>query len=152
VRGASNAPRDLAAVQAHIASLSSSAARIEADITAGEGAFLAALADAALDAYKRDALAFVSQHVPQLHSIVRRLWKQTGKGPEWELTVFSGLKILWYEDVLKKASAHHQAERELVVLWPRGDQALVSGAPIISDELVDGLITEIRSAAAKEIA
>jgi len=137
---------DAAAVQQHLGELNAKAVILRQDIGNAEGAFLRALADAILDAYKLSALEFVQASVPALYSIAARLKSKTGDGPNWAELVFPGPAINWGEDemVPNPMRAHVNLMHKRTVVWPRPDGKLLSGEPVYSDELVDALILAIR--------
>jgi hypothetical protein len=120
-------------------------AAIDGEIAANEGTFLAALADAAVAGYKRDARALVEEHMFQLRAVVRRLRLKTGSGPIWETSILTGLKIHWYEDEVIFDSPHHQPRREIALLWPQADHHS-PGAQPRHDGLVSELIAGLRNA------
>ena len=141
---------DVAAVWQHLSELRAEADRIRQATAAAEEAFLRALADAMLDAYKLSALEFVRTNMPPLHSIAKRVWDRTGQRVDWINRVFPGLQIHWLEneklpDPKYPDSADYFVFKKTVV-WPPGpDNVLVSGEPVLSDDLVDSIIAGLRA-------
>jgi len=142
--------QDTAALQQHLDDLNAKAVAMRQTIDSTEVTFLRALADATLEAYKRNAIEFVRSNLPALHSVAARLKSRTGEGPEWAKRVFPGLTINWSDNERVPDPCNPTDPRffsyKKTRVWPPGlESVLVSGEPVFSDDDVEALIVAIRS-------
>lgn len=142
---------DLAAIREHLATLHAQFNLAQRERDQAELALLTALGDAYLEAYKKDAVAFIRSHVPPLHSLANLIREKRGNVPDWWHMIANSLSIGWYlpGDGTRMGIAGHPIPKH-VNLWPRldfiFDGKLLSGEPSSSPEIVEGLISDLRAA------
>lgn len=141
---------DAAAVTQHLTELRGTADTIRQDAKAAESLFLQALADAALDAYKTSAVAFVRQNLLPLQRAAVHLRERTGEGPEWANRVFNGVNIGWLENE-KLPDPSHPGSNDYFIykkttIWPPASGASsVCGEHLDSDDWLEDSMNAIRS-------
>jgi hypothetical protein len=143
--------RDLGAVTRQLTALQSEAAEADQAVAAAYSDFLDALGAEAVTAYKQAARDFVATFLPLLYSINLRRRQATGvtNAPWFNHIIPQGLMVQWAEPEPIIDGPHHQPRPNMTLLWPRGDLKLLSGEPVESGALIDGLMEQIRSAPAK---
>jgi hypothetical protein len=139
---------DLAAVQDHLAALTSKLNLQRRESDAAELALLQALGEAQFQAYKAAAVSFLETYVPPLHSIANLVGLKAGARPAWWFDVQNNLSVGWCVPSEPLAGHPGPITGRLILAWPRvhpdfGDK-LISGQPSHSPDIVAGLISQIR--------
>jgi hypothetical protein len=133
--------QDLAAVRDHLAHLGRQSEAARGDRDQAELALLTRLGEAYFEAYKRDAIAFVRSSVPPLHALANAIGAKNGEVPVWWGFIASILRIHWSE------RGANERLPDLVNVWPRHDETLVSGEAMSSFGGVAPLIAALREPA-----
>ncbi len=137
---------DLERLEDHLAALKAKASALQETSAQAERNFLQTLADAILATYKHAAIEFIRRYMPPLHSIAMLLRQRIGEGPAWERRVFPGPSIMWLgEEMHPDTLRPGQMAYTHTQVWPRPDNCLLSGEPVISFGLIEDMVAAIKA-------
>jgi hypothetical protein len=92
------------------------------------------------DRYRREALAFLADHIPPLSAVAARIGRLTGKPADWAGRVFAHLRLELLDEETTQETPYYRSVHRVHYAWPRPSGVLLTGEALFSERDLDGLI------------